>query len=83
MSKPSIHLVKWWKSYQPVSGQMTRTLSPFQQDIITPLFRHMPENAVRRFTDNVLDVAPSVILGVSVIYWANSTFAAEQKKHRF
>mmetsp|Transcript_17895 Transcript_17895/g.29037 ORF Transcript_17895/g.29037 Transcript_17895/m.29037 type:complete len:86 (-) Transcript_17895:110-367(-) len=77
-----LHLVKLWKKYQPVHGLITRTVSPYRQDVIRPLFKHMPENAKHRVMDNLFDVVPPFALGIALVWWADSTFHKEGLKHR-
>ena len=79
--RPQPALVKWWKYRTVRQGEITRTLSPFQQDVITPLFKNMPQNAAKRVSELVWDVGPAALLLVGTVWWADSTHAAEAKKH--
>lgn len=82
MSKPTAALAKWWKAYTPVRGQRVQTLSPFQQDHLTPFFRSAPDALKHKIVDNFWDVVPAFALGAAVVWWSDSTYEAEIKKHR-
>mmetsp|Transcript_16987 Transcript_16987/g.20972 ORF Transcript_16987/g.20972 Transcript_16987/m.20972 type:complete len:88 (-) Transcript_16987:304-567(-) len=79
---PAVNLVKWWKAYVPVKGQVTRTISPFQQDVLTPFIKSAPEQLKHKITDNLLDVGPALLLGFGIMSWANAEHEKEAKKHR-
>lgn len=80
--RPAAALAKWWKAYQPVKGQRVQTLSPFQQDFMTPFFKSAPESIKHKIVDNFWDVVPAFALGAAVVYWADSTYEKEIKKQR-
>lgn len=75
-------LKKWWKSYVYTTGMRVQSQSPFRADHITPFFKHMPISMWKKITENAFDVVPSFALLVAVVWWSDSTFMSEQKKHR-
>mmetsp|Transcript_40 Transcript_40/g.54 ORF Transcript_40/g.54 Transcript_40/m.54 type:complete len:88 (+) Transcript_40:208-471(+) len=79
---PAINMVKWWKSYIPIKYQVTRTISPFQQDVITPFIKNAPKQIQHKISDNLLDVGPALLLGIGIVAWGDATYEAEMKKHR-
>lgn len=80
---PSPGLVKWWKYYTPIKGQVTRTISPYRQDVLTPLFKNMPANAVRRVKENIWDSGPPLAIAIGVIYWAQWKHDQIARSHRY
>ena len=80
--KVSPGLTKWWKSYIYTNGQRIQVQSPYRRDHITPFFKHLPESAVKKVTENIVDVGPSFAFLVFVMWWGDKTFEEEQKKHR-
>mmetsp|Transcript_16609 Transcript_16609/g.23486 ORF Transcript_16609/g.23486 Transcript_16609/m.23486 type:complete len:90 (+) Transcript_16609:119-388(+) len=79
---PSAALVKWWKGYAPVHGLVTRTISPYRQDFITPWVKEWPGKLKHKVTDNFFDVVPPFLTLVGVVAWGDATFEAEVRKHR-
>ena len=75
-------LTMWWKKYQNQSGMVTRSVSPYRQDLLTGWVKKWPENIKHKITDNFWDVGPAALLFFGTISWGNSTYASEMKKHR-
>ncbi len=76
------HLMKLWKSYVFTSGQTTRTISPFEVDVVGSLFRNFGYKVKHKVTDNFWDVAPGVLAGVGVVLGAKSARASYLHSHR-
>ena len=55
------HLKKVWKTYSYQRGQRTQQLSPFEIDVLGPLFRNVGEKLKHKVEDNIWDVAPPLI----------------------
>ena len=53
-------------SYQ--QGQRTQQLSPFEIDVLGPLFRNMGANLRHKVEDNFWDVAPPVAFYTALVY---------------
>ncbi|GBG32123.1 Cytochrome b-c1 complex subunit 8 [Hondaea fermentalgiana] len=75
-------LAKLWKKYKPINGLVTRTVSPYQQDFITPWVKTWPEKMKHKISDNLFDVGPGVLVLFGTVAWADATFESEMKKHR-
>mmetsp|Transcript_21003 Transcript_21003/g.41194 ORF Transcript_21003/g.41194 Transcript_21003/m.41194 type:complete len:88 (-) Transcript_21003:171-434(-) len=75
-------LTKLWKKFKPENGRVTRTVSPYQQDFISPWVKTWPEKMKHKFTDNILDVGPAFLILVGTVAWGDATYEAEMKKHR-
>jgi len=53
-------------SYQ--KGQRTQQLSPFEIDVLGPLFRNMGANLRHKVEDNFWDVAPPLVFYSGLVY---------------
>jgi hypothetical protein len=60
----------------------TQVHSPYRGDHITSFLKHIPISFQKKITENVFNVAPAALLFVGTIWWGDSTFDAESKKHR-
>ncbi len=78
----AIHLTKWWSKYTPVNHVVTRTISPYNQDVLTPWIRTWPERLMLKVKDNFFDVVPPFLLGFGILAWGNATYHREQVKQR-
>eukprot|EP00578_Thalassiosira_sp_NH16_P021998 CAMPEP_0181098044 /NCGR_PEP_ID=MMETSP1071-20121207/11903_1 /TAXON_ID=35127 /ORGANISM="Thalassiosira sp., Strain NH16" /LENGTH=97 /DNA_ID=CAMNT_0023180587 /DNA_START=62 /DNA_END=355 /DNA_ORIENTATION=+ len=75
----SPHLTKWWKAVRPDEGQVTRHLSPFEQQIIMPFLKSFPQRAWAKFSDS----GPYLVFtGVSVYGIAALSDAADEAQDR-
>jgi hypothetical protein len=74
-------LSKWWKAYVYTYNMRVQVQSPYRMDHLTPFIKHLPESFKKKITENVFDVAPSFLVLVGTMWWADSAFAEEQKKH--
>mmetsp|Transcript_10928 Transcript_10928/g.27527 ORF Transcript_10928/g.27527 Transcript_10928/m.27527 type:complete len:89 (-) Transcript_10928:142-408(-) len=75
-------LVKWWTKYSPVNGMVTRTVSPYRQDVITPWVKKWPAKAQKKVVDNFMDVVPPFLTLIGVVAWGDATYDREVRKHR-
>ena len=78
---PQAALKKWWGYHAKTNKEITRSLSPFQQDHLGPLFKQIGKNAPHKITDNFLDVLPGAVLLFGVISWGSSAFEEDQRSH--
>mmetsp|Transcript_13006 Transcript_13006/g.17890 ORF Transcript_13006/g.17890 Transcript_13006/m.17890 type:complete len:99 (+) Transcript_13006:83-379(+) len=76
-------MVKWWKARVPNDGQITRTLSPYEQQAIMPWLRSFPKRFYDKFTGSFLywGGAGAVVIGTAVA--SDAADAAEDFSHRF
>jgi len=66
---PGLH--KWWKGWTRTNGMIVETISPYQQKIVSPLFR----DPVGKLKHKVLDnwpVYPGLALLIAVPYLLDS-----------
>lgn len=65
-----------------MDGQVTQHLSPFEQNIVSPLFKYMPGNTIKRIKQFVMEAGPGLGLGVAVYYWAEWKYKDLAYHHR-
>mmetsp|Transcript_5209 Transcript_5209/g.6371 ORF Transcript_5209/g.6371 Transcript_5209/m.6371 type:complete len:95 (-) Transcript_5209:236-520(-) len=79
----SSHMVKWWKGYKPADGQVTRSLSPYEQQIVVPWLRTFPKRAYEKFSDSFLYWGGCGILTIGTAVIADEADAAQDRSHRY
>lgn len=62
------HLKKIWKSYSYKKGERTQQLSPYEIDVLGPLFRNIGEKLKHKVEDNIWDVAPPIIFYMGLVW---------------
>jgi len=78
--KPSPFLVKWWKAHQHVDGLVTEQISPYQQKIISPLFKNIPHKLTHRLSRNWYVFIP-IIAFTAVRTWADNKHEEIDRHH--
>jgi hypothetical protein len=78
---PQNALKKWWGYHAKTNNQVVRSLSPFGQDHLGPLFQQIAKNAPHKITDNFFDVLPGALLLFGVVSWGKATFDEENRGH--
>mmetsp|Transcript_7896 Transcript_7896/g.14224 ORF Transcript_7896/g.14224 Transcript_7896/m.14224 type:complete len:99 (-) Transcript_7896:317-613(-) len=79
----SPHMVKWWKAQRPDDGQITRHLSPYEQQAIMPFVRDMPKRAYDKFTGSFMYWGTCGVIVLGTAFGADAADAAEDRAHRF
>lgn len=80
--KVPINMQKWWNAYTPMTGQVTRSMSPFHYNVLGSLFKDAPTKLTHKVTDNLFDVAPGLLTGVAVVMWAEWKHEDIARHHR-
>ena len=62
------HLKKTWKSYSYKKGERTQQLSPYEIDVLGPLFRNIGEKLKHKVEDNIWDVAPPILFYMGLVW---------------
>ncbi|KAL7550884.1 hypothetical protein ACHAWF_014088 [Thalassiosira exigua] len=79
----SPHLVKIWKAHRPDDGQITRHLSPFEQQIMVPWLKTFPKRAWAKFSDS----GPYLVCTAALVYgtaaWADAADEAQDRSYRY
>mmetsp|Transcript_21970 Transcript_21970/g.30882 ORF Transcript_21970/g.30882 Transcript_21970/m.30882 type:complete len:95 (+) Transcript_21970:56-340(+) len=79
----SPHMLKWWKSSKGSDGQISRHLSPYEQQAIMPWVRTFPKRAYDKFMDSFVYWGGASILTVGTTVLADQADAAQDYTHRF
>ena len=75
-------LTKYWKKYYKIDGQVTRHLSPFEQRIVSPMFKDAHTKVFKRVFEFVLEAGPGLAVGIATYKWANAEFERQAHTHR-
>jgi len=54
---------------------VTQHLSPFEQNIVTPMFKDIPAKVMKKLTEVLIEAGPGLFFGIGVYYW-------EEAKHK-
>ena len=76
------HLVKLWKVHKPTQGQVTRSLSPFEQNIITPFVKAYPAELLKNVKEACVDILPAFVALYVVVVGGTEYFHKLQHDHR-
>lgn len=79
----SVTMVKWWKQTPNFNGQVTRSLSPYEQQIIVPWMKTWPKRLHDRFFDHGIWLTGSIALLWVISEGADQLEAADQFQHRY
>eukprot|EP00804_Cyclotella_cryptica_P002615 CCRYP_010442-RA/>CCRYP_010442-RA protein AED:0.12 eAED:0.12 QI:50/1/1/1/1/1/3/643/98 len=79
----SPHLVKWWKGVRPDEGQITRHLSPFEQQIILPWLKTWPKRAYDKFADSGPYLVTTFVLVYGIAAASDAADAAQDRSYRY
>mmetsp|Transcript_40027 Transcript_40027/g.81735 ORF Transcript_40027/g.81735 Transcript_40027/m.81735 type:complete len:95 (-) Transcript_40027:229-513(-) len=79
----SPHLVKWWKSTANMDGQITRHLSPYEQQAVVPWLRSFPKRAFDKFSDTFMYWGGAGVIVFGTAAWSDAADAAQDREHRF
>ncbi|KAL7496579.1 hypothetical protein ACHAWT_004753 [Skeletonema menzelii] len=79
----SPHLSKWWKGVRPDDGQVTRHLSPFEQQIVMPWIKTFPKRAYAKFSDSGPYLVATTIIVYGTAALSDAADAAQDKSYRY
>mmetsp|Transcript_3302 Transcript_3302/g.3850 ORF Transcript_3302/g.3850 Transcript_3302/m.3850 type:complete len:98 (+) Transcript_3302:40-333(+) len=85
-SDVSSHMVKWWKgqvSTKVMDGQITRSLSPYEQAAVTPWLKTFPKRAYDKFMDSAVYWLGAGAVTIGTVIWADKADAAQDFSHRY
>ena len=81
-SDVSLHMKKWWTKHYNVDGQVTQHLSPFEQNVMTPMFKTAFQNTLKRIKNFVIEAGPGLSFGVAVYSWGEWKHGQLSMEHR-
>ncbi|KAL7539824.1 hypothetical protein ACHAXR_009639 [Thalassiosira sp. AJA248-18] len=79
----SPHLTKWWKGVRPDDGQVTRHLSPFEQQIMMPWLKTFPKRAWAKFSDSGHYIIATTIAVYGTAVWSDAMDDAQDRSYRY
>eukprot|EP01038_Epipyxis_sp_PR26KG_P010568 gene10568-14195_t len=75
-------LYKWWSKYTKVDGQVTQHLSPFEQKIVSPMFKDMPAKILKKLKQFLLEAGPGLGCGLCVYFYGDYKYKEIAYHHR-
>jgi len=81
-------ILKWvfpeqlWKKHYEVNGLVTKHLSPFEQNIVSPLLSNLRSTIVHQLQSGFLEAAPGLGVGIAVYYYGNWKHKELARHHR-
>lgn len=74
---------KWWKlGYHKADGLITKTLSPFEQKIMSPLLDGFPTKIYRNYLRRwVREIGPALVIAYGTLKWADVEFERLMREH--
>merc|ERR1711971_1450508 len=79
----SPHLAKWWKGVRPDEGQISRHISPFEQQIVMPWFKTFPKRAYEKFSDSGPYVVGTTLLVYGTAVMSDAIDLEQDKSYRY
>ena len=77
---------QWWTKHYNVDGQVTQHLSPFEQNVMTPMFKTAFQNTLKRIKNFVIEAGPGLSFGIGVYVWgkllSSATFYITNERRR-
>ncbi len=78
----SLAMRKWWSGgFRRQNGLITKSLSPFEQKIVAPIFEDMPRKVwpyVKRWSTQIL---PALGVAYATVRWADNEFERLLREH--
>ena len=71
-----------WKKHYAVDGQISQHLSPFEQNIISPMFKDAYSKIYTKLKDVAMEAGPGLGLGIAVYFWAEYDYKRRAFEHR-
>jgi len=71
-----------WKKHYEVNGMVSQHLSPFEQNIVSPMFKDVHTKVFKKLYEMALEAGPGLAAGVIVYNWAESTHKSIAFHHR-
>ena len=71
-----------WKKHYDVDGQVTQHLSPFEQNIVSPMFKDAHTKIFKKVTEFLFEAGPGLAFGIAVFYWGNAKHKDLAYHHR-
>lgn len=77
-----IIVAQMWKKHYEVNGQITQHLSPFEQKVVTPMFKDAHIKIYQKVSSFLLEAGVGLGLGIFVYYWGEAEHKAIAYHHR-
>eukprot|EP00607_Mallomonas_marina_P008198 CAMPEP_0182416564 /NCGR_PEP_ID=MMETSP1167-20130531/911_1 /TAXON_ID=2988 /ORGANISM="Mallomonas Sp, Strain CCMP3275" /LENGTH=93 /DNA_ID=CAMNT_0024589459 /DNA_START=59 /DNA_END=343 /DNA_ORIENTATION=+ len=75
-------LKKMWKKHYKVDGLVTQHLSPFEQNIVSPMLYDARSKITKKLQEWLFEIGPAFITAVTIYYWADWKYKQLAYHHR-
>mmetsp|Transcript_12631 Transcript_12631/g.12266 ORF Transcript_12631/g.12266 Transcript_12631/m.12266 type:complete len:97 (-) Transcript_12631:173-463(-) len=75
-------LSKVWKRHYDIEGQVTQHLSPFEQNIVSPMFKDAGSKIFAKLKEAMIEAGPGLGVGIAAYYWAEYEYKRQAFIHR-
>jgi hypothetical protein len=58
-----------WKRHYDIEGQVTQHLSPFEQNIVSPMFKDAGSKIFAKLKEAMIEAGPGLGVGIAAYYW--------------
>ncbi|KAL3761000.1 hypothetical protein ACHAWU_004620 [Discostella pseudostelligera] len=79
----SPHMTKWWKAVRPDDGQITRHLSPYEQQIMMPWLKTFPKRAWEKFSDSGPYLIGTALIVYGTVVGSEAADQAQDRSYRY
>ncbi|KAL7433347.1 hypothetical protein ACHAXH_005522 [Discostella pseudostelligera] len=79
----SPHMTKWWKAVRPDDGQITRHLSPYEQQIMMPWLKTFPKRAWEKFSDSGPYLIVTALIVYGTVVGSEAADQAQDRSYRY
>ena len=71
-----------WKKHYAIDGQVTQHLSPFEQNIVSPMFKDVHTKVFKKLYEMALEAGPGLVAGIVLYNWCEATHKSIAFHHR-
>jgi hypothetical protein len=71
-----------WKKHFKVDGLVTQHLSPFEQQIVSPMLKDVPTKVFKKLKEFLFEAGPGLGFGIAIFFWGEAKHKEIAFHHR-
>lgn len=75
-------ILQWYSKYYQVDGEVTQHLSPFEQNIVSPMFKDAHNKTYHKLSELIWEMGPGLAFGLGIYFWGNYEHERQAFHHR-